>query len=445
MVRSVIAAFTIGCAPIRQIPAPEPVQSTRPPTNARAHYLRGQVLLARGQLEEAAAALERARVFDPDAPQIVQALSDVSINRGDIAAARSLLATGTQIAPTDVDVWTRYGRLELAFGDRNDGRRALEYALELGAKWPVRAALISDDLRQDGSSALLSDWTVSSPEEQRRRGDLRLAAGDALGAREDFLAVLPHSSRDLSLVAPILHSASLARRVPDTLMILDALCAEQPAASAGWLTLGLLSSRVGDSEGTVAALQTSQTLGVTLGVRAQEALDKARQALRDASSSPKRAAPMLDDPFSRAMRLMDDEAWVEAEDSLTASLARYPDDTRLHYMLADLHFRRGQIDAALVQAEKVLALQPSYPPALNLWAWIHAEEETGLAEAERSVLEALRAQPGIGSYWDTLGWIAQLRGDHSRAKIALGRALRLSPEDDTVREHLAVCEGDGGT
>ena len=285
MVRAVVAALAIGCAPIRQIPAPEPAESLRPPTNARAHYLRGQVLLARGQLEAAASALERARVFDPDAPQIVEALSDVSLNMGDPAAARQLLATATQIAPQDPDIWARYGRLELAFGERESGRAALERALALGADWSVRATLISDDIRQGRPASLLADWVVSSPEEQRRRGDLRLASGDAGGALGDFLAAISRSGRDLSLVTPVLHSSAMADRLPDALLALDALCAEQPGSSAGWLAAGLLSSMIGDSEGTVVALETAQTLGVTLGDQPQEVLEKARQA-RTSTRSP---------------------------------------------------------------------------------------------------------------------------------------------------------------
>ena len=181
MVRAALAVLAIGCAPIRQIPAPEPVKSLRPPTNARAHYLHGQVLLASGRLEEAASALERARVFDPDAPQIVRALSDVSLNLGDTAAARQFLATGTQIAPDDATIWAQYGRRAGLWRPHSRSGRARR-ALALGADWPVRAALIGDDLRQGQPSTMLVDWTVSGPEEQRRRGDLRLASGDAAGA-----------------------------------------------------------------------------------------------------------------------------------------------------------------------------------------------------------------------------------------------------------------------
>ena len=100
---------------------------------------------------------------------------------------------------------------------------------------------------------------------------------------------------------------------------------------------------------------------------------------------------------------------------------------------------------ALARLEKIFALQPSFPPALNLWAWIHAEEGSDLAEAEQRALAALRAQPRVGSYWDTFGWIAHLQGDRVRARFALKRALRLAPQDDTIREHLAACDGEGGT
>jgi len=401
-------------------------------------------LLASGQLEDAASALERARVFDPDAPQIVAALSDVSLNMGDTAAARQFLAAATQIAPEDPEIWSRYGRLELAFGEPETGRSALERALTLGAGWPVRAALIGDDLRHGRPSKLLEDWVISSPEEQRRRGDLRLASGNAGGALDDFMEVLPHSGRDLSLVTPIIQGAVMANRIPDVLIELDALCSGQPGASAGWMVVGLLSSLIDDSGGTVSALEATEALGVTLGDRPRAALEKARQINEAPPSPPLKRAPMLDDPVSRAMRLIEDEAWAEAEASLVGSLVKHPEDTRLHYMLGDLHLRRGRTDAALTQMEKILDLQPSYAPALNLWAWIHAEEGSNLANAEQKAMMALRAHPKVGSYWDTYGWVAHRQGDQARARFALKRALRLSPGDDTIREHLAACEGEGG-
>ena len=439
---SVSMAFALSCSPIRQIPAPDPVQSTRPPTNARAHYLRGQVLLASGQLEAASSAFERARFFDPDAPQIVEALSDVALNLGDTAGARQHLMTATQMALDDATVWARYGRLELAFGDREVGRSALERAHTLGADWSIRAALIGEDLRDGGASVLLDTWEVDGPEEQRRRGDLRLAAGDGSGALDDLLAVLPESGRDLSLVTPIVHSAVRASRVSDALLAMDDVCAAQPGASSAWMVAGLLGSLIGDAHGTIESLETAEALGVSLGQGPASALEKARASVSETSPSSLSRPPLLDDPVSRAMRLMDQGAWMEAEASLTASLVDHPEDARLRYMLSELHFKRDNLEAALVELEKVLAARPSFAPGLNLWAWIHAMEGRALSEAEQRALAALRTQPRVGSYWDTLGWIMHLKGDHPRACIILKRALRLSPKDDTVRAHLAECEGE---
>ncbi len=439
---SVWVVLALGCSPIRQIPAPDPVQSTRPPTNARAHYLRGQVLLASGQLESARSAFERARLFDPDASQIVEALSGVALNLGDTDGARAHLKTATQMAPDDAALWARYGRLELAFGEREIGRSALERAHALGAGWPVRAALIGDDLRNGETSELLDSWQVDGPESQRRRGDLRLAAGDATGALDDLLAVLPESGRDLSLVTPIVHSAVRASRVSDALLVLDDVCAAQPGASAAWMAAGLLSSLIGDAQGTVMALEAAESLGVSLGQGPASALEKARASVAGPAPQILSQPPLLDDPVSRAMRLMDKGAWTEAEASLLGSLAEHPEDARLRYMLSDLYFKRGNVDAALIELEKILVAQPSFAPGLNLWAWIHAVEGKALLEAEQRALAALRTQPRVGSYWDTLGWIVHLKGEHPQACVILKRALRLSPKDDTVREHLAKCEGE---
>ena len=261
-------------------------ESVRPPTNARAHYLRGQVLLARGQLKQPPRRWSAPGCSIPMRHTREAALSDVSLNMGDPAAARQLPRN------SDPDFVRRPGHLgslrdasswpSVSASLAEQHRSAL---LALGADWSVRATLISDDIRQGRPAPLLADWVVSSLEEQRCRGDLRLASGDADGALGDSLAAISRSGRDLAPVTPVLHSSAMADRLPDALLALDALCAEQPGSSAGWLAAGLLSSMIGDFEGTVVALETAQTLGVTLGDQPQEVLEKARQARTSTRSS----------------------------------------------------------------------------------------------------------------------------------------------------------------
>ena len=89
MVNSVwLSWFMLACSPVHRIPAPEPPPSTVPPSAARAHYLRGQLSAAAGDLDSAEYSLKRARIFDSEEPRIVMALGAVSMTRGDIEQAR---------------------------------------------------------------------------------------------------------------------------------------------------------------------------------------------------------------------------------------------------------------------------------------------------------------------------------------------------------------------
>jgi len=432
----------LGCSGIQRIPGPTPPESVLPPSQARAHYLRGTLMAAKGDLDAAEAALERARVFDPTSPQILMALAQVALTRGDTTQARSRMADAAHIAPDNPEPWLAYGRLELAFGDAQLGRSALQRSLKLNGPWEARAGLIADALRRKQPSPLLDEWAslkVTDPIELRRRADLRGAAGDNEGAVRDYLAALQVSSRDLSLVAPLVRSATQGSYLAAGILGAEAICREQPAASAAWMAVGLLSSLIGDHGATIRGLETAAALGVELGDGPARTLARAQAAQETPIVSPSGRAPLLDDPINRALRLVQEQQWEAGEATLNRSLASFPNDPRLLYILSELHLKRDGAEAAAPHIEKVLSLQPGYGPALNMWAWIQAEQGTNLDEAELRVLLALERQPRVGSYWDTLGWILHQKGLHTQAQASLSRAHRLSPEDDTILTHLEAC------
>ena len=108
-------------------------------------------------------------------------------------------------------------------------------------------------------------------------------------------------------------------------------------------------------------------------------------------------------------------------------------------MLADLHARRGQPAEALARLEKIFALQPSFT-SLNLWAWIHAEEGTDLAEAEQRALAARRSRSR--ELLDTFGWIAHLQGSGS---CAVRAQAPYASHRKTIRfANTAACDGGAG-
>ncbi|MAY80092.1 MAG: hypothetical protein CL930_04820 [Deltaproteobacteria bacterium] len=432
-----------GCSPTSRIPVHDAVQSEHPPFQARSHYLKGQVLAANGNIEAAQSAFAQARIFDPTEPRILIAMGNASMNAGDVDAARGYMKSAALLAQQDAEPWLAHGRLEMAFGDKAAGRKALEQAVLLGDAWVARATLIEDELRENGSVAdlsLLEQWisaTSSDAVELRRRASIRILVGDSVGGMDDYLDAMRLAQRDLSIVGPFLQAAIQGGAVAYGLIIMEPWLANAPTATAGWLAYGLLCDVVGDHHETVRALEKIESVGIELGEASAQALANARKHLEHPPPSSSFRPPPLSDPISRSLSLMQDKRWDEAQVVVQQQLKTHPKDARLLYILAQIVLEREGPEAARPWVEDVLAVQPNYAPALNLWAWVHSEQGEFLGTAEERVLQALSLQPRVGGYWDTLGWIYHHQDRHIESQMVLERAVRLATDDVGIQEHLS--------
>lgn len=437
--------LSLGCATIPVVPAPEPNASTSTPAQAQAYYLKGQVLMAKGDLEGGRLALQQARVFDPNAASIIMALGRVALTEGDMEQARALFSEAATTAVSDPEIWLATGRLEIAFGDSDAGRDGLRRAIEWGDPWKARASLIADALRRGLPPEGLDTWVTQNTtgtDELRRRGDLRLVAGDRVGALDDYLDALELTGSDFSVVPPLLRAAIKGSRVAHALMVVEGILERHPSATAAMVCAGLLNERVGDSAEAVRNLELAKEFGVKLGPGPMEALERARGlGGRTNSARASLLVPAPLDAVSRAAALVEDQRFDEGEQVVALALQAQPDDPRLMYILSEIYLKRDGIDAAEPHVERVLARHPGFVPALNLWSWIHAQRGDELERAESTIRAVLEQRAGVGAYWDTLGWVLHLQGRHVEARRALLRALRLSPEDDTVLGHLDLCRG----
>ena len=440
-----LSLLGMGCATIPLVPAPEPNTVASTPVQAQAQYLRGQFLVAKGDLEGGRMALQRARMFDPKAASIIMALARVSLTEGDTEQARALFFEAAETAENDPEAWLAAGRLEMAFGDADIGRSALKEAVKWGDPWTARASLIADALRRGLPPEGLDVWVdreSTDPLELRRRGELRLVAGDGPGAVNVYLRALELSGRDFRVVMPLVRTASLTSRVAHALMEVERTIERQPSATAALVCGGLLSGLVGDVKDTVRYLERAMELGAQLGPAPVAALERARlvsgQAPPRTSSVPE---PESLDEVTRAVALVDAGRFEEAEAVIAQRLKGQPNDPRLLYIVSEIYLKRDGLEAAEPRVEHLLASHPNFAPALNLWAWIQAERVDKLEQAEVKVRQALHQQAGVGAYWDTLGWVLHLQDRHTEARRALLRARRLSPEDDTVLLHLEQCRG----
>jgi tetratricopeptide (TPR) repeat protein len=94
-------------------------------------------------------------------------------------------------------------------------------------------------------------------------------------------------------------------------------------------------------------------------------------------------------------------------------------------------------DAALVEAEALLLLQPDHAPTLNLVGYTLALRGVHLERAEQLLRRAADLDPADPHVMDSLGWLLVKAGRAEEGLPWLRRALRRLPDNEVVRDHVA--------
>ena len=126
----------------------------------------------------------------------------------------------------------------------------------------------------------------------------------------------------------------------------------------------------------------------------------------------------------------------EAEQVLREAISLYPKAVEGHFNYGMFLERHGRLDEAMTQMEKVLALNPDDPLALNYIGYSWADQSLRLPEALSYIQKALAQRPDDGFVLDSLGWVYFKMGKLNKAAEALEKATNLEPDDPTIHEHL---------
>jgi tetratricopeptide (TPR) repeat protein len=131
-------------------------------------------------------------------------------------------------------------------------------------------------------------------------------------------------------------------------------------------------------------------------------------------------------------------------------LEQAPGDEELLYNLGVVHGEAGRSEESLAYMQRVLAVSPNHPGALNYVGYTMAERGQDLDEAERMITRAAEQRPDDGYITDSLGWVYYMRAKHlldagrveegramiERAVRELERAAQLSGGDPVISVHL---------
>lgn len=147
------------------------------------------------------------------------------------------------------------------------------------------------------------------------------------------------------------------------------------------------------------------------------------------------------------------DRFAEARLALRDALERFPEEIRLHLMLANAYEQEGYVAGARRQLERVLALAPDHVRALEQLGWLLAQQgqpEEGIALLERALANGAREPKqllyrlglleGAAKRWPAavarFEGAAQLDAAFTMAHVHLGRCLAEAGRFDEAREAL---------
>ena len=441
----------------------------------------GEILLARGDLDQARRRLEAAARAAPPMLRAIAGLGDLELVRGDAAAARDryALVLRAQPAHPQAAIGAAEAGLQLG-GDLAESLRLLEAIDREPAT--VRAA---DRLRLDVTMARLlaasdrvadaqrritaaaqrspgrPEISAAASEVSARAGNLeealraaevarRLAPGDpryqVLAARTQLRA-----GHHRELLAESEGTSDRALRVYRAIALLrlgrpEAARAELEATrrdgkmtteAAGWMAMAELALGHADQASTITAavLGSAAPPAVALLVRGRLALLAGE---RDAAEQRLREALLRDPELVEARRdlgrlLLESGRAQEARELLERHAAQRPWDADLRLVLARARLAAGDAAGATQDLQAVLAARSSDVDALTVLS--SAQLALGdPREAWRSAERAYSLAPRSAAVALALARAAQAQGDQATARRLFGRAARLGGDGPDGRE-----------
>jgi cellulose synthase operon protein C len=371
------------------------------------------ISLQGGQIEAARAELQKVvelNASEPVAERAYLGLAAIALRKGDRPGARNWLERSLSANPAAIQ--SRLVLAELAFAD-NEAVRAnavLEQALVVT---PTRAATLYS-VGQVLLRARKSAEALERFDEATRLGFADAAVGaalalDALGRTDEAVRRLERTLSD---------QPSAVR--PTALLVSLQLKLQRPADA---LARVAVFEKAGADVAVVSELRGDAQVGAKRHKLAADAYERAQAARPNAALAVKLYRARLS------------AALPNPEASLTAWLEAHPSEVSPRLELAEFHRIKGNRREAIEQYERLVAATRR-PMLLNNLAWLYFEAGDG--RAAELAREAHVAAPASAPIADTYGWILTQQGKAEEGLKLLEKAATAAPEDREVQYHYAA-------
>lgn len=171
-------------------------------------------------------------------------------------------------------------------------------------------------------------------------------------------------------------------------------------------------------------------------------VDKSRlgqsTAVQNFKSTCKKSINKEDCTYVHSYLLWESGDVVKSQKILERALRRGEDKSqKLKYFLSQIYYEDGREKKSMKLIDEIVISKKDHAPALNLKAYHMIQNGLDIVEAERLSLSAVSAEPENGHYLDTYGYILFKKGLFKEALAILKEAVRLTPDEPEIMEHLA--------
>jgi len=423
--------------------------------DASAHFYLGAAHLAQGQAEQARAHLSRARELRPDFALGRALLVEAMIAVGDVTTA---LSTATALVADQPDL--AMGRLALADATASVGSTAvavdqLQKLIAAQPDWSEPVLHLARLYRQtdqgDKAAPLYAEQLEKTPDSLALRveyGDLltrEKAWQDLLTTTVAGLKRTPDSSALITLKGVALDGLG---QTDAAKALLSALHADHPEQAAAAVNLARLYANEGDIAAAVTVLRETTTANPEPSrprallahlLRQQGHRDEAIALFEEATKKDARAQDL-----ATLVALYAEEGNNEAAMRTARQLrAAYPDLPAAHLLLVQTLASAGNSEEAVIESQALVTRNPNSPQALNL----HAALLVVTGKPEAAILtweQSLHVNPDQPAVHIDLARLLLKLGRPDDARHHADEVIRALPEAATGHLLLAkVLEAQG--
>ncbi len=414
--------------------------------------LRGQALLAQGDMEGAQAAIADAVRLRPGSVSVLLAKADLDLIAGRQDDARAAVERVLKIEPSSVLGWTLLGNLERAQGHLRAAEQAYTKAAEHGpvyGTYMIQRAQVRTELGDfKGARAdiqQLKRHMKLQPELALTEGMLDVQEGKISDAQTQFETVLARDPKNVK-AALALGSIHFSRgEWEQANAYLSQVSGAFPKGEGLARMLATVRLRLGDAASAEEALRpfvvggsgTQETRELMGKIRAAEGKVDEPEPAPPGAEGPEASSP--EHQIALGERLLQSTKTTQAIDTLEAAVAQRPESFPGRVLLFAAYYKQGMIDKAQAAAREMTKRWPDKADTWKLMGLVLTR--TGdLSGAKQAFERALAAAPGDPSAAGNLAALAARAGDRATARKYYGQILEHKPGDLQTQVNLAILD-----